>query len=118
MDKYFSDDSEWNEAKAYLYRIHVALMNSDDSGSKGDHRGQLNALYTLHRELVAQMKPEEKLKAEDLHRKARRIINDGRFNPIQEQDRLYEYESHLRTILKLRKMDLPRSKDPSRALLD
>lgn len=117
-DDYTTMDSEWNEAKAYFYRIHLCLAGSDDSSRQGDYHGQLNSLFTLHRELSAQMKPEELEIAEKIYKETREYLlakNMAQFIII---DKLYEYELHLRKILKDRKMDLPRAQDPGRSLLN
>lgn len=111
-------DSEWNEAKAYFYRIHMTLMVCDQCAMMKNYDGQLSALFTVHRELSAQMKPDELGLAEDLYDKASRLVNYKNKNVRQEilVKSLYNYELHLRKVMKDRKMDLPRQKDPGAAL--
>ena len=112
-------DSEWNEAKAYFYRIHLAISASDDAGLRRDYQQQLLALFTLHRELSGQMKDDELSKADGLYNKASQVISlSSRHNMNQNilVKTLYEYELFLRKIMKVRKMDLPRQRDPGAAL--
>lgn len=110
-------DSEWNEAKAYFYRIHAALMSSDEASLVKNYDLQLSSLFTVHRELSAQMKPDELVKAEELYRKASNLVNvSGRVGVSVVILSLYKYELHLRQVMKARKMDLPRQKDPGAAL--
>lgn len=122
MDDGFKDgmmmDSEWNEAKAYFYRIHLTLAASDQAAMVKNYDSQLSALFTLHRELSAQMKDDELKLAEDLYRKCNQFIS-FRNNNVRTDiiiTSLYQYELHLRKVMKLRKMDLPRQRDPGAAL--
>lgn len=111
-------DSEWNEAKAYFYRIHMTLMVCDQSAMMKNYDGQLSALFTVHRELSAQMKPQELEEAERLYDKASRVVNYKNRNVRADivVNSLYKYELHLRKVMKDRKMDLPRQRDPGAAL--
>ena len=125
-DDNLSLDSEWNEAKAYFYRIHLTLMAANDASLRHDHSGHFDALVRLHTELVAQMseEPEQKgemeTKAEQLKTMCERFLYSK--NPNIDQrvltSKLFDYERHLRFIMKIRKMDMPRKRDPKRALMD
>jgi hypothetical protein len=124
----FSDgmlfDSDWNEAKAYFYRIHLALLASDQSSQLKNYESQFKALFTVHRELSAQMKVEggvdELKEAEELYERANNflhLINQRKnLNVNLLIKALYYYELHLRKVMKARKMDLPRQRDPGAAL--
>lgn len=116
-------DSEWNEAKAFFYRIHLAISASDDAALRKDSAAQLLALYTLHRELMGQMKDEELEEATKLYMQANKIVNLSNRHRISNVlnnsviKRLYDYELYLRQVMKKRKMDLPRQRDPGAALM-
>lgn len=122
MDDGFKDgmmmDSEWNEAKAYFYRIHLTLAASDQAAMVKNYDAQLSALFTLHRELSAQMKEDELKIAEDLYKKCNQLLSFRGKNVRSDIiiNSLYDYELHLRKIMKARKMDLPRQRDPGAAL--
>ena len=53
-----SMDSEWNFANSYFYRIHEALVASNRASAMHDWQSQFDALFIVHRELVAQMSSE------------------------------------------------------------
>lgn len=120
-DGYVMDDSEWNEAKAYFYRIHQALTGSNQCKVQADFEGQLRYLFTVHGELSGQMSFEERKNSEKLYNQAYQTLKTFRQKNADERIitiPLYNYEIHLRAIMKDRKMDLPRAKDPKRGLLD
>jgi len=110
-------DSQWNMASAYFYRCHVELAMSNHLGAIGDYRNQYMRLFNLHKELSGQMKPEELKEVERLEEQTRYIINEKNVSVQLVRKRLYDYEIYMRQIMKLRKMDLPRSKDPGKAIL-
>jgi hypothetical protein len=124
-DDQFTFDSEWNEAKAYFYRIHLCLMANNDASLRHDYGQQFDALNRLHAELVAQMSKDAK-KKDDLELESERlrsscenlIFAKSNIDILVLRRRLFDYERHLRFIMKLRKMDLPRSKDPGKAILN
>lgn len=111
-------DSEWNEAKAYFFRIHMTLIGSNEAGIQHDYHKQLSFLFALHRELSGQMNKDELVKAETFHDSIMQIMNIKNLNENIIQKKLYYYEIHLRGILRDRKMDLPRQKDPMRSLIN
>lgn len=115
-DNYFSDDSEWNEAKALFYRIHENLNGSNHASLMKDYSSQLSFLFNVHREISGQMKTSEEEKARVMHRQIRSLISIKNMNAQSISDKLYEYELHLRTIMKDRKMDIPRRPDPGKAM--
>ena len=122
-----SGDSDWNEATTYLFRIHAALLVSDEAKMKNDFERQLNALYTVHGELSAQMVDnkgaDDGLKrAELLWSKAYNVVsihkNKRNISNLIVLKALYDYELHLRLVMKKRKMDMPRRRDLSKSLLE
>lgn len=122
-----TDNSEWNEATTYLFRIHAALSSSDESKMKNDFENQLNALYAVHGELSAQMidskgRDDGLAKAENLWKKAYKVVsiykNKRNISNMLVMKALYNYELHLRLVMKKRKMDMPRGRDLSRSLLE
>ena len=122
-----SGDSDWNEATTYLFRIHAALLVSDEAKMKNDFERQLNALYTVHGELSAQMVDNKGLddglkRAELLWSKAYNVVsihkNKRNISNLIVLRALYDYELHLRLVMKKRKMDMPRRRDLSRSLLE
>ena len=110
-------DSQWNMAAAYFFRIHTAFVWSNHYGSKGDWTNKYQHLFNIHLELSGQMKPEELKECEKLEENSRICLSKN-VNPMVVRQALYNYEVFLRQIMKLRRMDLPRSKDPGRAILD
>jgi hypothetical protein len=110
-------DSEWNSAEQFFRQLGLIQAAINDCTIRRDNKGLLDALYTLHKQLIGQMKEEELNQAWNLMIQADRMVNDNRFNPSSERKKLFDYELYLRRIMKVRKLDLPRSKDPSRALL-
>ena len=122
-----SSDSDWNEATTYLFRIHAALLVSDESKMRNDFERQLNALYTVHGELSAQMVDNKGAddglkKAEELWSKAYNAVSiyksKRNISNLIVLKALYNYEVHLRLVMKKRKMDMPRRRDLSKSLLE
>jgi hypothetical protein len=111
-------DSEWNMASSYFYRCHVLLYESNQYGSMGDFQSQYLSLFNLHKELSGQMKPDELEHTEELESQARIAVSSKNIMQQVKRKILYDYEIYMRQIMKLRKMDLPRSKDPSKAIID
>jgi hypothetical protein len=118
METGINFDSQWNMATAYFYRMHVELAMSNHFGSIGDYRNQYMRLFNLHKELSGQMKPEELQRCEELESNAKNLVFAQGVSIDIVRRSLYEYEIYMRQIMKDRKMDLPRSKDPSRAIID
>lgn len=110
-------DSEWNAAVQFFVEIGKCYSLINESTLRNDNKTLFQTLYTLHKHILGQMKPDERTKAMELHRKAEIVVHDGRYNPGLEKVRLYEYEQYLRDILRIRKLDIPRSKDPAKAIL-
>jgi hypothetical protein len=122
-----SDDSDWNEATTYLFRIHASLWVNDEAKMSSQYKKQLSALYTVHGELSAQMvdnkgNDDGLKKAEELWSKAHSIVGlwDAKRNvsEVLVLKALYNYELHLRLVMKKRKMDMPRRRDLSKSLLE
>lgn len=110
-------DSQWNMASSYFYRCHVLLYESNNYGSMGDFKSQYLSLFNLHKELSGQMKPDELKETEELESQARIAVSSKHIGEALVRKVLYDYEIYMRQIMKLRKMDLPRSKDPGKAIL-
>ncbi len=109
-------DSQWNMASAYFFRIHTAFVYSNYYGAKGDYSNKYQHLFNIHLELSGQMKPDELKICQKLDEESRvALFNRG--NVLVLKQALYNYEIFLRQVMKLRRMDLPRNKDPSRAII-
>ena len=120
-DNNVSGDPTWSGGNLYLWRIHLAFLDSAKFGMYKDYDNQLRSLFTVHREIVAQMKDTKEEKeieqAEKLYKECLRVV------AFKKQDvntlvwKLYEYEKFLREVLKRCKMDIPRGQDTSKAIL-
>jgi hypothetical protein len=117
METGINFDSQWNMATAYFYRMHVELAMSNHFGSIGDYRNQYMRLFNLHKELSGQMKPDELNHCEQLESVCKTLVFAKDVSIEIVRDSLYKYEIYMRQIMKDRKMDLPRSKNPGTAIL-
>lgn len=110
-------DSQWNMATAYFFRMHTELSWANFASAQGNYHLCYEHLYNLHKELSGQMKPDELEKTERLGSLARNAVHTRAIDLSLIRKSLYEYEIFMRQIMKNRKMDLPRSKDPGKAII-
>lgn len=120
MNDGFTLDSSWNMANAYFYRIHLAFVGLDQAKVNEDYKSMFKYLETIQGELIAQMTEPEQVKVETLQKLCRDNLNFLGYNKVDSRiltKNLYEYEKYMRIIMRERKMDLPRQRDPGNALL-
>lgn len=111
-------DSQWNMATAYFFRMHIAMSWANQCSASGNYPGVYEHLYNLHKELSGQMKPDELARVEELESRARSLVFAKGVTVDMVRKCLYDYEIFLRNIMTKRKMDMPRSKDPAKAILE
>lgn len=120
-DNSVSGDPTWSGGNLYLWRIHLAFLDSDKFGMYKDYDNQLRSLFTVHREIVAQMKETAEVneveQAEKLYKECLRIASFKKGDANLIVWKLYEYEKLLREVLKRCKMDIPRGQDTTKAIL-
>lgn len=123
--------SDWNFAMAYFQRIDDSLKVCNRASMQNDFTGWLRGIEIFYREISSRfvhsyVDPHSKVvedeykKAESLLSKARNLVEvDKRVNVsyMLKRKSLEEVEMFLREIMRRRKMDLPSSNDPHRAMM-
>lgn len=121
----YSDDSTWTEAPLKFQRMHIAQSLYNDAFARGDFRTAWNQLNVIHQEVAAYCKDgksevsnNEFEEGERHYKNTKMLVYSRNANAIVVQDALRAYNVFLFKIRKARHMDLPRGRDPSKAMLE
>lgn len=110
-------DSEWNQAKATHMRIHFALMACKEAKYSWNMSAWYLGLVDFYAELSGSMTDPE-VKNEWTKLQELRSVRDTENMDESVQDIFMDVELGLRKIMRERGLDLPRKRDPGKALLD